>query len=214
MYYTVYKTTNLINGKIYVGMHKTNNLDDGYMGSGKIFKRALEKYGIENFKKEYLEVFDNPEDMFQMESQIVNEDFVNDEQTYNLKVGGEGGWDFVNANLTERQRKEIAQIGGLTRHISKEDWLKLTGIGIRRAWAEGKYDNVNFNNSRLGIPHSEETKKKMSESSKGKGIGKTNSQYGTCWIYHIELKENKKIKKEDLDLYSLQGWIKGRKIKF
>lgn len=54
-YYFIYKTTNLINGKIYVGQHSTNNLDDGYLGSGTMINRAISKYGKENFKREVLE---------------------------------------------------------------------------------------------------------------------------------------------------------------
>ena len=60
-----------------------------------------------------------------------------------------------------------------------------------------------------GKRHSEEVKEKMSESSKGKGVGKENSQYGTYWITNSE--EVKKIKKEDLDFYIERGWKRGRK---
>ena len=211
MYYTVYKITNLVNGKIYVGIHKTNDLDDGYMGSGKILKRALVKYGIENFKKEYLEVFDNPEDMFHMESKVVNEDFVNDEQTYNLKVGGDGGFDYINSNgLTAKGMMGKKHNEETKKKMSDNCAMKREEV-IRRSVAARKLlDLKPFLNKK----HTKETKKKMSESSKGMGVGKTNSQYGTCWIHHVELKQNKKIKKEDLDSFVSEGWIKGRKMKF
>ena len=54
MFYTVYKTTNLINSKIYVGLHVTSNLEDDYLGSGSQLKSAVKKYGKENFKRETL----------------------------------------------------------------------------------------------------------------------------------------------------------------
>lgn len=59
-----------IYGKIYVGVHKTRNINDGYMGSGKILKRALEKYGRENFTKEILETFESPEAMYSREKEV------------------------------------------------------------------------------------------------------------------------------------------------
>lgn len=88
MYYTVYKITNTINGHIYVGVHQTMDLSDGYMGSGVMIRRARKKYGSENFKKEILKIFDNPVEMYDMESILVNEDFIRDRQTYNVSLGG------------------------------------------------------------------------------------------------------------------------------
>lgn len=88
MYYTVYKITNLINNKEYIGYHQTNNLDDGYMGSGKLIKRAVKKYGIENFQKEYISIFDNREDAESLEAILVSEEYSLREDTYNICLGG------------------------------------------------------------------------------------------------------------------------------
>ena len=107
MYFTIYKITNKIDGKFYIGSHKTKNLDDEYMGSGKYLKRAIEKYGIENFEKEILFVFDNAKEMYDKEAEIVNEDFLVTENTYNLKIGGFGGWDYLNSNKLNTTIEQI-----------------------------------------------------------------------------------------------------------
>ena len=91
MYYFVYKTTNLKNYKIYIGCHSTDNLDDGYLGSEKYLKRAVKKYGKENFKREILKFFNNEKEMYDYEREIVNEDFIKDKNNYNASLGGGGG---------------------------------------------------------------------------------------------------------------------------
>lgn len=81
---------------IYIGKHQTANLDDGYMGSGKMLLQAITEHGIENFNKEILFVFDNEAEMNAKEKEIVNRNFVNEHTNYNLCVGGFGGWSYVN----------------------------------------------------------------------------------------------------------------------
>lgn len=120
MKYIVYKITNIINGKIYIGVHKTNNTEDGYMGSGVNIKRAINKYGIENFKKEYIAIFDNPEEMFKMESELVNEEFIKDNNTYNILKGGLGSFNYINevywnADNYEERIKNCSKAGSWER---------------------------------------------------------------------------------------------------
>lgn len=88
MYYTVYKIKNKINNKEYIGYHSTDNLDDGYMGSGKLIKRAIEKYGIESFQKEYIDIFDNRDDAIALEALLVDKEYTLRNDTYNLNLGG------------------------------------------------------------------------------------------------------------------------------
>lgn len=212
MFYTVYKITNTINEKIYIGVHKTTDVYDNYMGSGIHLKRAQEKYGIENFKKEILEVFDNSKDMFNMEAILVNEEFVQSKETYNLKLGGFGGWDYIH-NLSENELFEIRSKGGkngcnkcLMHQIgmfSKES-KKLATDTLR-----DNYINWTFG----GKTHSEESKDKMKLTHKDNRHqqGSKNSQYGKIWIYNTELKECKRIYKDE---EIAEGWLKGRKMKF
>ena len=93
MKYTVYKTINKVNGKYYIGLHQTKNLDDGYLGSGILLRRAIEKHGIENFSKEILHIFDNEQDMINKEKELI----VISEETYNLCEGGKAaGFSYLN----------------------------------------------------------------------------------------------------------------------
>lgn len=87
-YHYFYKITNNINNHFYFGVHNTDNLNDGYMGSGTRLKCAYQKYGIENFSKEIIKFFDTAEDAFLYESEIVNEELVLRDDCYNIQMGG------------------------------------------------------------------------------------------------------------------------------
>ena len=88
MYHYFYRITNEINGKVYYGIHSTDNLDDGYMGSGKLIMNAVKKYGRENFTKDIIMFFDSRNKLSEYEKQFVNEKLINDPNCYNLIRGG------------------------------------------------------------------------------------------------------------------------------
>lgn len=211
MFYTVYKITNLVNGKIYIGVHKTDDLNDDYMGSGKYLKHAQEKYGIENFTREYLHVFDNAEDMFKMESELVNEEFIARDDTYNLKAGGFGGWAYVNAAGLGNRVDTIEATKAWKLKFENDPAFRQQVIencvkgGLASYAANAiKFPDGTFFNKR----HSAETKRKIGEANSKGQLGEKNSQFGTMWITNSESGESKKIKKGDL---IPDGWVKGRK---
>lgn len=198
MFYTIYKITNVINDKFYIGMHKTNNLDDGYMGSGKRIRYAINKYGIENFTKDILHIFDNEEDMRNKEKELV----VLNEMSYNLCEGGHGGWGYINRNGINNNKNQC----GLGGQKAAEKYPNGTFGGkkhteqVRQKIAASKKGNTYF----LGKKHTEDTKRKMK---KPKNQGINNSQFNTCWITNGS--DNRKISKTDP---LPEGWYRGRRI--
>lgn len=91
----IYKTVNLINGKIYVGSHMTDNIDDGYLGSGVYFKKAVKKYGAVNFKREILEFYlgDNVKEFYDLERKWIKELRASESDIgYNLTQNCGGGY--------------------------------------------------------------------------------------------------------------------------
>ena len=217
MFYTIYKTTNNINGKIYIGKHKTRDLDDNYLGSGKILNYAIKKHGINNFTREYLFIFDNEEDMNNKELELVSEEFIKEDTNYNMNIGGYGGWEYVNKNSTP----EIKARGGIaTKKAFKDN--PLFEEDIKSKISKKMIGNTNYKNSNIirknkypngtfyNKVHSDETKLKMSKSNTHMK-GSNNSQYGMMWIYSLEEKISKRINKNEI---IPEGWFKGRKMSF
>ena len=210
-YHYIYKITNKISGRFYIGMHSTDNLDDEYFGSGKLLWYSLNKYGKEKHTKEILEYLPNRLSLKEREEEIVNAELINEKLCMNLKLGGYGGCS-----------KEVQQIwstaGGQAKkkkRLENPGWAKQSDLrGTETAKKQYKNGRKSFAPNWTGKKHSEETKRKISKSMQEKQVGKNNSQYGSCWIYNLELKKSKKIKKEELNIWLLEGWIKGRKQKF
>jgi len=174
-HYFIYKTTCLVNNKIYIGCHATNNLDDGYLGSGKLLFLAIKKYGKENFSRTILETFTNPDDMFSKERIIVNEDFISSKTSYNLVAGGSGGFKVQDMDdwkyKLKASRGDRAPFKGGSH--SKEAKTKISeSLKGRPAWNKG------LPGTWVGKTHSEESKRKMSISKKGQCAGEKNPMFG------------------------------------
>ena len=104
-YHIINKTTCLINNKYYIGMHSTDNLEDGYMGSGKAIKFSIKRYGKENHRVEILEIVENRELLAERERAIVTLSKVKNGKCMNLKVGGIGGFTKV-AKIKKKIKKK------------------------------------------------------------------------------------------------------------
>lgn len=136
MHYYLYEIKNNINNKIYVGVHKTNTLNDGYMGSGKIIQQAIKKYGLDNFTKTILETFDSQEAMFVREREVVNEVFLAREDVYNLRQGGLGGFDYINSS-------GIVKFGGKTHSVETKQ--KIGEKSLNRPASEATREKMKAN---------------------------------------------------------------------
>ena len=219
MHYLIYKTTNRINGKFYIGAHQTVDLKDKYLGSGKHLKYAIKKYGIKNFDKEILFDFSNPEEMFQKEAEIVTSSFILREDTYNIKIGGFGGFDWINKNGLV---SKFASINGARathkKFLEDKIFYELKQATARKNIAkahQNKFENAKIANAVrvqnwTGKTHKKESKQLMSI----KHIGSANSMYGKIWIYTEDEKISKRVNQEDIDSYLDIGWLRGRKMKF
>lgn len=205
-YHYIYKTTNLKSGKFYIGMHSTNNLDDGYLGSGKKLRYSIRKNGIENFKIEILEFLPDRSSLVEREKELVNEDLLKDPMCINLQPGGSGGcygeaaMKWSKAGIAKRkwllENDENWKHKKIESH-KKESKENPRGVALLKEGG-GKYW--------IGKKHSKDTIEKMKQQRKGVGVGSTNSQFGTCWITNGS--QNKKINKnEKLPV----GWKFGRK---
>lgn len=179
-YFYIYLTTNLINGKKYIGKRSTTKCfeeDIDYLGSGKYIKQAIKKYGKENFKKELLEeCFDqkinNKREKYWVEFYKAYSDNNN---FYNIVPGGQGGF----RGMSEDGKRRISE-ANKKRVLSNETRYKLgNGNRGRRLSREIK---EKISKSSKGKIISEETRKKRSKSlntfyknneSKIKGIKKS-----------------------------------------
>lgn len=205
MFHYVYQITNLIDGKIYIGKHSTEDLEDGYMGSGSLLVRAIKKHGLENFRKVILETFQSSDEAFSRERELVSAAFVLNKQTYNLVEGGNGGSP---ARMRELVKKQWEDPEFRARHSER---AKET---VRRLHEQGLLFGGHERNPFKGKHHSLESKRKIGIANSLHQRGKGNSQFGKIWIKNEFEKRSMKVMKDDVERYLNEGWLLGRKTKW
>ena len=197
MHYYLYEVKNNLNGKIYVGVHKSTDLSDKYMGSGTVIRNAIKKHGIANFTKTIIETFECAESMYAREKEVVTDEFLARDDVYNLRRGGLGGFDHINA-LPVDQRPNLIS---LRQNIASGK----TVVGGTRNWTEESKEKavaVAMRNNELGLTrgwhHTEEYKKMRSI----KQTGSSNSQFGVAVYFNSANNQKKRFKIG----FQPQGW--------
>jgi hypothetical protein len=132
MLYTVYKTTNLANGKYYFGVHKTDNPNDDYLGSGKYIKAAIAKHGEAALKKEVLFIYLDAESAFGKEDELIQTWRGRDPLCMNLRKGGSGGFDWINKKLNQEWRKRAAQTTNIHIFKRRESDIEYKNLDVAR----------------------------------------------------------------------------------
>jgi len=196
-YHFIYKTTCKNTNHYYFGMHSTNNLEDGYMGSGTRISRSIKKYGKENHIMEKLEFLETREKLSERETEIINEILLDDPNCMNIAIGGSGGYTGV-GELGNQKMKWLRKNDPLwveKYRVKRSDCMK-------KQYVEGREKTKNW---KFKGPHREEVKQKIGITNSLKQSGELNSQFGTCWITNE--KKNKKIHKGN---EIPEGWKLGR----
>lgn len=190
MYHIVYLTQNKVNLKIYVGKQSTYNLNDGYLGSGLNLKRAIEKYGVENFDRKILYFCLSEREAYDIEQQIVDIPFIKNPKTYNIIPGGRGssgrkGYT-IDQIFSEETAKNIrikvshpGSANGMFGKVHSSNTRKIISAKNKGRKLSNEHrriisERMKTNNPFKGRTHSDETKAKLSE------LGKLRDMSAMC----------------------------------
>lgn len=182
----IYEIENRINSKTYIGKHSTNDLNDGYMGSGKLLHCAYKKYGIENFTKRILVQGEfSLAEINRFEKCMIAFQKLNNKAEYNIAKGGDGGqvfWGTGRDTAEDRRRHGIATKKGQLKkeHEDPGHWSRVARKGLitkNQHLKDGTISYKGENNGMYGKHHTEETRKRLSETH----LGEKNSSFGKHW---------------------------------
>ena len=205
-YHFIYKTTCQVNGKYYYGMHSTDNLEDGYIGSGTRLWHSIKKHGRENFTIEILEFCDDRESLKKREAELITEDMLNDPLCMNLTLGGNGGF----YHLSNEFMKPI-RVNNINKNRTRffescdtSDWREIQSKKMKLRHSEGKCRYDTFK----GRKHSDESKSKIGKANSKSQAGERNSQFGKRWMNKDG--EIIRVSEEEAVLLEENGWSRGK----
>jgi len=237
-YYYIYETANIINGKKYIGKHQTDNLDDGYIGSGIVLRRAIDKYGVENFTKNILVFCENKKELDQLERDLINEDIILSNEYYNVALGGQGGnlGKLVNDKIGKKMSiclkgKPKSDSHKLNLSISMAGRKQDPNIVKKRAkaWSDKVnkmgaerrkevFGHEGSNNGFYGKSHTEETKDKIRKTigNSRKGNNNPNAKQitvnGVVYLTQKECMKVLNLSKHQMKILKEQGYYEEFKL--
>jgi hypothetical protein len=207
MHHIIYKTTCLITNKWYLGMHSTENLADGYLGSGVHLKRSISKYGKEQHVREILEHYPDRQSLHKREIALVNSTILMDPLCLNLKIGGQGltsseaiqNWE--NPEYCAKQKESRLKswnnptIRNKRCKANKEGWRNRDKVKfaekISECWKDSTY------------------KDKVSKGVSEAWARRKEAGFKKCWV--IKDAKAVSIDLESLNTYLQAGYKRGRK---
>lgn len=210
MPYTVYKVTNLVTQDFYIGVHKTDDPNDAYLGSGRVIREQVAHYGAGNFQKDILACFDKRRDAYRLEAELV-EPLLGTPGCLNIHPGGHGGFGHINAKgLCDRQALTRAATAGRVVKLQTDPAFlaKAQAVAARLhtyRTPECHQRIADTQRGRPGKPQSPESRQKLAQAQ----AGERNSQFGTCWVMRDGVSQ--RIPKTDLLTWEADGWVRGRK---
>lgn len=213
IHFLIYKITNNINGKYYIGQHKTEDPYDDYMGSGRLMLKALKKYDLSCFTKEILFDFDNFDDMNNKEKELVplSACYPNNPMSYNLREGG------FNGTFTDDMRKHWSSI---RKGMFAGKNNPMYGIDVRTLMTKDAIKEMSRKRS-IALKNrkrKQETFDKISKANSGKNNpmygrkGKLAPHYGKKCMSNNNTNKIIYVDKEQVPLYLEQGFsLKGNR---
>lgn len=194
-YHYFYKILNTVNNKYYYGIHTTDDIYDGYAGSGTLLKSVYKKYGKENCIKYILKFFEDRRSLLEYEKEIINNELLEDYNCYNILVGGGGTYNPMTPVIT---------IDGESKVVSKEEYKN--NKHIYKHPTSGKIHINNGIKNKLVLPSDLE---KWLQN--GWMIGETNKSTIGKIVINKEGENDRFIYENELQQYLDNGWKRGGK---